>query len=532
MKKVLKLFIMTLVLTGSLFLTIQTAHASGDVEIIVQDFDTMQTYDGSILMEVVSNSGNMEVVDVLNNYSTLFTTEYLIIEYQSDTGKFELQYMDGGNFITYPIDIFSFIAGGTSVTVTGDGGLSQTSSAFKFSINKREGISGQENFVTNVDDAKPLSYFMNYISAWDNVDGDLTSSIYVITDNYTANMSVLGAHTVTLGVMDSSNNESTFQFTVNVVDITNPVITGNSTKVQVSYTQTFNISSFKSTLSVSDNYDSLANTDIVVKTDGYTANKTSLGTYSIIFEVTDSSGNKATFTKQVEVIDDIAPMFSGPTSITKPTESILTVANIKAELTASDVKDGNRTSNIIVKEDNYTGHGDRVGSYTVIFEVSDTKGNTATHTVTVHVTDDIPPVWYVKDGASIVLSEGMSLNRTQIISLLEATGQIAVSSTSQITFFQDEYSGNEDTAGVYMMGFNFQDTSGNESVHNFAITVLESEDTDPITVEPDTDILQLVWDFIKTPIGIVVSIILLTSLFIFIKVKTTPKKKYRSRKRK
>jgi hypothetical protein len=148
------------------------------------------------------------------------------------------------------------------------------------------------------------------------------------------------------------------------------------------------------------------------------------------------------------------------------------------------------------------------------------------------VTDDIPPVWYVKDGASIVLSEGMSLNRTQIISLLEATGQIAVSSTSQITFFQDEYSGNEDTAGVYMMGFNFQDTSGNESVHNFAITVLESEDTDPITVEPDTDILQLVWGFIKTPIGIVVSIILLSSLIIFIKVKTTPKKKYRSRKRK
>jgi P2-related tail formation protein len=531
MKRLFKFLMIALVLTSSLFMTTQTAHASGDVEIIVQDFTTMQTYDGSILMEVVSNSGSMEVVDVLNNYSTLFTTTYLIIEYQSDTGKFELQYEDGGNFITYPIDIFSFIAGGSSVTVTGEG-LSKTSDAFKFSINKREGISGQENFVTNVDDAKPLSYFMNYISAWDNVDGDLTSSIYVITDNYTANMSVLGSHTVTLGVTDSSSNESTFQFTVNVVDITNPVITGNSTKVQVSYTQTFNISSFKSTLVASDNYDTLSNTDIVVKTDGYTANKTNLGTYSIVFEVTDSSGNKATFTKQVEVIDDIAPMFSGPTSITKPTESILTVNDIKGDITASDVKDGNRTSYITVKEDNYTGYGDRVGSYTIIFEVADTKGNIATHTVTVSVTDDIPPVWYIKDGASIVLSAGMSLNRTQIISLLEATGQIAVSSTSQITFFQDEYSGNEETAGVYMMGFNFEDASGNESTHNFAITVLEDENTDPITVEPTESFGDLVLGFILTPFGAIITLVFVTILIVFIKSKMKPKGKKRRKNRK
>jgi hypothetical protein len=248
--------------------------------------------------------------------------------------------------------------------------------------------------------------------------------------------------------------------------------------------------------------------------------------------VTDSSGNTATFTKQIEVIDDIAPMFSGPSTITKPTGSILTVNDIKGDITASDVKDGNRTSYITVKEDNYTGFGDRVGSYTIIFEVSDTKGNIATHTVTVNVTDDIPPVWYVKDGASIVLAEGMSLNRTQIITLLEATGQISVSSTSEITFFQDEYSGNEETPGVYMMGFNFEDASGNESVHNFAITVLSGEGTDPITVEPDTDLGDLVWAFIITPLGIVVSIIIVSAAVIIIKVKFFPKKKGKKRNNK
>ncbi len=532
MKKLLKFLTIALVLTSSLLMTSQSAHASGDVDIVVQDLDTGLTYTGTSPLSIENVQGqSFDVLDALNNYSYLFSTSQLTASFKSDTGKFEITYLDGAGTVTYPIDIFSFVATGTNLIVQTESGA-QTMGSVQVSINKREGISGQENFVTNVDDAKPLAYFLDFISAWDNVDGDLTSSIYVITDNYTANKSVLGAHTVTLGVTDSSNNESTFQFTVNVVDITNPVITGNSTKVQVSYTQTYNISAFKSTLVASDNYSSLSNSDITIKTDGYTANKTNLGTYTIVFEVSDSSGNKATFSKQIEVIDDIPPMISGPTTITKPTGSILTVANIKSELTASDVKDGNRTSYITVKEDNYTGRGDRVGSYTIIFEVADTKGNKATHTVTVNVTDDIPPVWYVKDGASIVLSSGMSLNRTQIISLLEATGQISVSSTSQITFFQDEYSGNESTAGVYMMGFNFQDASGNESVHNFAITVLEDDNTDPITVEPTTDFLTALWNFIKTPLGIILSFIIAVVIIVIFKSNFTPKKKPARRRRK
>jgi hypothetical protein len=531
MKKLIRFSMIALVLTLGLLLTAQEAHASGET-FIVTNMDTNQTYSTTSPVTIMDNEAEeFGVFDALNGMSFLFSTTDMTATFQVDTGKWELSYLSGGNYVTYHTDIFSFMIDGNTVTVSTTSGP-VTMNIFKVSINKREGISGQENFVTNVDDAKPLSYFINYFEAWDNVDGDLTSSIYVVTDNYTPNMSVLGAHSVTLGVTDSSSNESTFTFTVNVVDITNPVITGNSTKVQVSYTQTFNITSFKSTLVATDNYDSLTNTNIVIASDGYTSNKTSLGTYNIVFEVTDSSGNTATFTKQIEVIDDIAPMFSGPSTITKPTGSILTVNDIKSDITASDVKDGNRTSYITVKEDNYTGFGDRVGSYTIIFEVSDTKGNTATHTVTVNVTDDIPPVWYVKDGASIVLAEGMSLNRTQIITLLEATGQISVSSTSEITFFQDEYSGNEETPGVYMMGFNFEDASGNESVHNFAITVLSGEGTDPITVEPDTDLGDLVWAFIITPLGIVVTFIIVSATVIIIKIKYFPKKKGKKRNNK
>ena len=358
MKKIIKYLMIAMVFTMSLLLTAQSAHASGET-FIVTNLDTDQTYDTASPISIYdAESEEFGVLDALNNWSTLFTTTEMTATFQADTGKWELSYLSGGSYVTYQTDVFSFIIDGTSVTAETNSGP-MVMNLFQVSINKREGISGQENFVTNVEDAKPLSYFLNYFEAWDNVDGDLTSSIYVVTDNYTPNMSVLGPHEVTLGVTDSSSNESTFMFTINVVDITKPVITGNASNVQISYTETFNITSFRSTLVASDNYDTLTNSNIVIKSDGYTANKTNLGTYSIVFEVTDSSGNQATFTKQIEVIDDIPPMFSGPSTITKPTESIVTVNDIKGDLTASDVKDGNRTSFITVKEDNYTGYGTR-----------------------------------------------------------------------------------------------------------------------------------------------------------------------------
>ena len=313
--------------------------------------------------------------------------------------------------------------------------------------------------------------------------------IYIVTDNYTPNKSVLGTHSVTFGVEDSSGNVSTFAINITVVDVTKPTITGSTVKVQISYTQTWNINAFKSTLVASDNYDTLTNADITIKSDGYTSNKTNLGTYNVVFSLKDSSNNEQTFTKQVEVIDDIAPTFSGQTSYVKNITGILTVNDIKGNLTATDAKDGNRTAYITVKSDGYTGKGHIVGTYTIVFEVKDTKNNTATLNVTVQVMDNIPPVWYVADGTSIVLIPPMQLTRAQIIDLLVKTGQIDVGSTSNVSFFLDEYAGNEDEPGIYNLGFNFSSASGHSSVHNFTITVAYVNDGDGgITIEPRSNV--------------------------------------------
>ena len=63
------------------------------------------------------------------------------------------------------------------------------------------------------------------------------------------------------------------------------LITGNASVAEISYTQTYNISNFKSTLTASDNYYTLTNSNITILSDTYTANKAVPGTYEVVFEV-------------------------------------------------------------------------------------------------------------------------------------------------------------------------------------------------------------------------------------------------------
>lgn len=430
----------------------------------------------------------------LSTGSALITNEYqlflhiLTIPISQDQGDYEIEL----NFDDLVV----------MLDKPGQGLSNQTKMYFTFETSAipdgtRPAISGQENFVTSVDDPKTVGYFQSFLTAIDETDGDISSSIYVVNDNYTTNKSVLGTYEITFGVKDAANNESQLKVFVTVADVTKPVITGNSSKVQISYTQTYNITTFKSTLTVTDNYDTLTNANILIHSDGYTSNKTILGTYNIVFRATDASGNFVDFTKQVEVIDDIVPIINGPTTINKPSTSILTVNDIKSQLTATDEKEGNVTSSITVIEDNYTGNGTKVGSYTITFRAIDSKGNAATRVVTVLVQDNLPPVWYIQDGVSLKLVPPATLTRQQIVDLLVATNQLNITSTMQVNFTHDTYTGNESEPGVYMMTLAYSDASGNEGTHTLSLTVLSDSDDDPITVNPKPGVINSITNWIQ-----------------------------------
>lgn len=362
-------------------------------------------------------------------------------------------------------------------------------------------IDGETAFVTDVDTPMLESEILTYINAWDETDGDITHLIVKVSDTYTPNMNTVGTWQIVYSVEDTAGNEATLTVHVLVRDVTSPTWSHDTKNhVEVSYTQTFDVDAYKLQLGATDNYDPSGSLVITVQSNTYTANKTVVGDYTVVYKIKDTAGNETLANVQVSVIDTVAPVFSGPTTLGKANTSVLLLSDIKAQLTANDAINGNLTASIIVISDNYTGNGHLVGSYAIQFSVSDASGNIAYHTVTVNVYDNLPPVFYVRDNFFIAVESSVSLTLEQIIDILQITGQITVDGTGgvQITTLLNEYTGNEQDAGIYAVSFRTVTPSGNESIYNVAVEVLTGDEEDPIVIDEDQPWYEPVVDLYHT----------------------------------
>lgn len=129
-------------------------------------------------------------------------------------------------------------------------------------------------------------------TAADVEDGDLTAGI-AVTSN--VNVNLLGAYAVVYSVTDSAGNTVTATRTVNVVDTTIPVITLLGTNpITITKGGTYTEPGAVAT----DNYD----IGLSVTITG-TVNTNTIGTYTITYTSTDSSGNSAVpVTRTVNVV--------------------------------------------------------------------------------------------------------------------------------------------------------------------------------------------------------------------------------------
>ncbi|MDD5699946.1 MAG: DUF5011 domain-containing protein [Candidatus Nanoarchaeia archaeon] len=209
-------------------------------------------------------------------------------------------------------------------------------------------------------------------TATDVEDGDLTSSIAVTNS---VNVNLLGVYSVTYSITDSDGNTVTATRTVRVVDTTAPVITINgASTVSIVVGSTYTDAGATAT----DNYDVSVN---VIATNNVNSNV--IGTYTVTYAATDSSGNQATpVTRTVNVIsaaDTTAPVIT--INGANPVSVLIRTTYVDAGATAIDNVDGvvpvtANTSNVNINV---------IGTYTVIYTATDSSGNTATATRTVNV---------------------------------------------------------------------------------------------------------------------------------------------------
>jgi len=189
-----------------------------------------------------------------------------------------------------------------------------------------------------------------------------------------------------------------------------------------------------------------------------------IGTTTVTWTVTDASGNTATATQLVTVVDQTAPVATAPANIT-------VAANNFCEATGVDLGTPNATDNCTnnLTITNNAPATYPLGSTTVTWTITDAAGNVTTVDQTVTVVDETAPV--------------VLLAATSVI--LDANGSATIT-------FQDLDNGSTDNCGIAsavlsqsdfdcsnvgtnIVSVTVTDNSGNQTVAQVIVTVIASD---------------------------------------------------------
>ncbi len=197
----------------------------------------------------------------------------------------------------------------------------------------------------------------------------------------TVDVTTLGTYTLRYDATDASGNSSEVNRTVEVVDTTKPVITLKGAKTMtIELDGTFTDPG----ATVTDNSKEV----LTVSVSGATVDPTTIGTYKICYDATDSSGNHADqMIRTVNVVDSIIPVITLKGAKTMTVE----VGGTFTDPGTTVTDNSGETLTVVVGGD--TVDAARLGTYTVTYNATDSSGNKAEEiTRTVNVVDTTAPV--------------------------------------------------------------------------------------------------------------------------------------------
>ena len=232
---------------------------------------------------------------------------------------------------------------------------------------------------------------------------DDTDPAPTVTTSGTVDTSNPDTYTVTYTCTDSSDNSSTATREVTVVDTTDPVITINgSSELTITAGTTYT----EQGATCTDDTDPAP----TVTTSG-TVDTSNPDTYTVTYTCTDSSGNNATadrivFVRAADTADDTkAPEID----ITGESTVRLHVDDNYVEMGARCVDDTDGTWNAGIHKS--TVNTSEVGSYIVIYECTDSSGNTSLairHVEVVAPEKNLPPIITLNGDSEVTVRVGFA----------------------------------------------------------------------------------------------------------------------------
>ncbi|MDX8390444.1 MAG: DUF5011 domain-containing protein [Mariprofundaceae bacterium] len=335
--------------------------------------------------------------------------------------------------------------------------------------------------------------------AADNVDGNISNNVVVtgVVDTAT-----LGIYTLTYNVSDAAGNPATpVTRTVNVVtaqqfgqsDLVPPMLTllgSNPTSVVAGNAYV------EMGATATDDVDGNVSANVVITG---SVNTQVIGTYNLVYTVSDAAGNAISLPRVVLVtaaaagVDTTSPVITvlGANPLTVTLDSVYQ----EPGAIAADDQDGDITANIAI-----SGVVDTsiLGLYSVSYSVSDTSGNPATPVVrTVQVVDAATPATGDLNAPTLRLLGAnpllLALNAVYVELGATATDDVDANISSRIVITSAV---NSALSGSYIVRYSVADLAGNIAIVNRSVVVRASAggvDTfAPVVVAPEA--IQLVAD--------------------------------------
>jgi len=299
-------------------------------------------------------------------------------------------------------------------------------------------------------------------TATDNRDGDITSRIVVT--GLPIDTSATGTYTVTYTVSDNAlNTSSTSRQVIVVEDNVAPIVTIlGSNPVNIVQTLTYTDAG---AIAI-DNIEGDVTANIVVT--GLPINTSATGTYEIIYTVSDSTGNTASSTRIVNVIpDSIAPVIT----ILGTNPTYLTVGDSYTDAGATAVDNVDGVVSVVTFSNNV--NTSLVGTYSVVYNATDTASNiaTATRVVQVNPVDTIPPVITILGSNPVTVVMGSSYTDAG------ATANDAVDGSVTDDIVVTGLPLNTSATGTFSIIYTVADRVGNANTTSRTVNIVQFADT-------------------------------------------------------
>jgi len=272
----------------------------------------------------------------------------------------------------------------------------------------------------------------------------------------------VGVYDVVYAATDAAGNTGTAILTVTVDDTAAPVVTldgGVSTLAGAC-----GVALTLPDASVADACDGVFAAS-VSDYDGLNPAAPAVGVYGVVYAATDTAGNTGTATLTVTVDDTAAPVITIPGD--NPAYVVRGTSYTAPTAPAFDACDGDLGS--------VTGSGtvdtSTLGAYDLTYTAQDAAGNTAVETLTVNVTDDLPPVIALVGDASVTLDCGDEYTDAGATASDDLDGDL----TAQLAVSGLPPAGPLGPGSVYTVSHNVSDSGGKAAATvTRTVTVLDN----------------------------------------------------------